>query len=338
MTDEHPAGAIDVHTHFFPRDWPSLAERFGTPDWPWMRHDGPGRAMVMVGGQEFRAVDDRCWDPAVRLRAMDRDGIAMQVMSPTPVLFSYARAPKEALEAARIFNDAALHIAAEGQGRILTFCQVPLQDVDAACAELDRSLANGHSGVEIGNHVGDTYLDDSRIVEFLQHCAEVGAPVFVHPWDMRPPAAMRGLMMPWLVGMPTETHLSIIRLILTGAFDRLPTSLRICFAHGGGSFPFWVGRLMNAWHRVEAARGTCEHPPDHYLGRFTVDSAVFDDRALQLLVATMGADRVLLGSDHPFPMGEENVGSLVRQSSLDETVKARLLEENAREFLGLVQP
>jgi len=335
VTGDASSGAIDVHAHFFPREWPSLAERFGTPDWPWMRHDSPGRATVMLGEREFRAVDARCWDADVRLEAMDRDGIALQVMSATPVLFSYGREAGEALEAARIFNDAALDIAADAHGRIVTFCQVPLQDVEAACRELDRCLANGHLGVEIGNHVGDTYLDDPGILEFLQHCAEVGAPVFVHPWDMRPPVAMQGMMMPWLVGMPAETHLSILRLILTGAFDRLPASLRICFAHGGGSFAFWLGRLANAWRQVEAARGHCEHPPEHYVSRFTVDSAVFDQRSLRLLVDVMGEQRVLLGSDHPFPMGEERVGSLVRGSDLDENVKDQVLHRNARRFLGL---
>lgn len=332
-------GPIDVHCHFLPKDWPSLAERFGTPDWPWMRHDAPGRATVMVGDREFRAVDSRCWDAQVRLEAMDREGIAVQVMSPTPVLFSYGREARQALEAARVFNDAALEIAAAADGRILTFCQVPLQDVDAACRELDRSLANGHRGVEIGNHVGDTYLDDASILEFLGHCAEAGAPVFVHPWDMRPPAAMQGQMMPWTVGMPTETHLSIIRLILSGAFDRLPPSLRICFAHGGGNFAFWLGRLVNAWRRVGAARGACERSPDEYVQRFTVDSAVFDHRSLRLLVDVMGEDRVLLGSDYPFPMGEENVGELIRSSpDLSDEVKTKLMRANGRRFLGLDGP
>lgn len=329
------AGAVDVHTHFFPRDWPSLSERFGTPDWPSMRHDAPGRATVMLGEQEFRAVDARCWDAGLRLEAMERDGIALQVMSPTPVLFSYGRDPRHALEAAKIFNDAALDIAAGGQGRIVTFCQVPLQDVDEACGELERSLANGHLGVEIGNHVGDAYLDDVAILSFLQRCAELDAAVFVHPWDMRPPPAMRGRMMPWTVGMPTETHLSIVRLILTGAFDKLPSSLRICFAHGGGNFAFWLGRLENAWRRVEAARGECEHPPETYVDRFSVDSAVFDHRSLRLLVDVMGPDRVMLGSDHPFPMGEEEVGSLIRTSGLDDGVTRALLHDNGRRFLGL---
>ena len=329
-------GAIDIHTHFFPKDWPSLADRFGTPDWPWMRHDAPGSAMVMVGEREFRAVDSRCWDPDLRLEAMDRDGIDIQAMSATPVLFSYGREPGEALEAARIFNDAALEIAAGADGRILTFCQVPLQDVDVACRELDRSLENGHRGVEIGNHVGDDYPDDAGILDFLRHCADVGAPVFVHPWDMRPPIAMTGQMMPWTVGKPTETHLSIVRLILSGAFDQLPSSLQICFAHGGGNFAFWLGRLVNAWNRVAAARGACEQSPDAYVDRFSVDCAVFDHRSLRLLIDVMGEDQVLLGSDFPFPMGEERVGGLIRSSpNLSDDTKAKVLRDNGRRFLGL---
>ena len=98
-------------------------------------------------------------------------------------------------------------------------------------------------------------------------------------------------------------------LIVSGAFDRLPESLRICFAHGGGSFAFLLGRLENAWHHHPVARGVSQFPPSHYLKRFYVDSAVFDERTLQFLVEIMGADRVLLGSDYPFPLGEERVGA-----------------------------
>jgi len=330
------AGAIDVHTHFFPAEWPSLAERFGTPDWPWLRRESPERATVMLGDKVFRAIDERSWDPQARLEAMDRDGIDIQVLSPTPVLFSYARPAKHALEAARVFNDAARAIASAAPDRLFTFCQVPLQDTDAACKELERCLANGHRGVEIGNHLGDTYLDDSAVVEFLSHCADLGAPVFVHPWDMRPPPAMQGLMLPWTIGMPVETHLSIVRLILTGAFDRLPRSLRICFAHGGGSFPFWLGRLEHAWHRVEAARGSCELPPSQYVERFMVDSVVFDPHALRLLLDVMGDDQVALGSDFPFAMGEERVGALVSTSAdIADDVKAKVLRANGERFLAM---
>jgi tryptophan 2,3-dioxygenase len=142
-------------------------------------------------------------------------------------------------------------------------------------------------------------------------------------------------MMPWTVGMPAETQLSVVALILSGAFDRLPTSLRLCFAHGGGSFAFLLGRLENAWHHQPVARGDCQHPPSNYLSRFYTDSAVFDQHALQFLVGTMGADRVMLGSDYPFPLGEERVGSLIRQSHLPQNTKTKLLSGNAARFLKL---
>src|SRR3546814_573573 len=102
-------------------------------------------------------------------------------------------------------------------------------------------------------------------------------------------------MMGWTVGMPAETQLSIVAMILSGAFDELPRSLKLCFAHGGGSFAFLLGRLQNAWIHKDIARGNYKHPPAHYVDRFSVDSAVFDEKALQLLVETMGAERVMLG-------------------------------------------
>ena len=135
--------------------------------------------------------------------------------------------------------------------------------------------------------------------------------------------------------MPAETQLSVVAMILSGAFDRLPGTLRICFAHGGGSFAFLLGRLENAWHHHPVARGQSEHPPSYYLNRLFVDSAVFDQRALQFLVGTMGADRVMLGSDYPFPLGEERVGSLVRQSDLARDAKDKILGGNASGSLDL---
>ena len=307
---------IDIHNHFFPSSWPDLAARYGTPNWPWIKHTEPGKADIMVGDRFFRHIYSACWDPEVRLQEMDRDGIDLQVISATPVLFAYERPVEHALDCAQLFNDAALELCSRGKGRLKSFCQVPLQDIDAACKELSRCMRAGHLGVQIGNHVGDKNLDDAGIVTFLHHCADEGAAVLVHPWDMFGQERMPKYMMPWTVGMPAETQLSVVALILSGAFDRLPNTLRICFAHGGGSFAFLLGRLENAWHHHPVARGDCQHPPSHYLNRFYIDSAVFDQRALQFLVGTMGADRVMLGSDYPFPLGEERVGSLIRQSNL----------------------
>lgn len=327
---------VDMHTHFFPREWEDLGKRFGTPDWPSMRHLEPGKAMVMVGEREFRPVYEACWDAGRRLEEMDREGVDLQVMCSTPVLFAYTRPVAQALYCAQLFNDAALKLAAEGKGRLKTLCQVPLQDTDAACREVSRAMKNGHLGVQIGNHVGDRDLDDAGLVTFLQHCAQEGAAVLVHPWDMLGGARTARWMMAWTVSMPAETQLSIVAMILGGAFDRLPRSLRLCFAHGGGSFAFLLGRLENAWHNRDVARGVSEHPPSHYVDRFSVDSAVFDARALRLLIEVMGATRVMLGSDYPFPLGELRVGKLLRDmAGLEDAQRARLLAGNALAFLGL---
>jgi aminocarboxymuconate-semialdehyde decarboxylase len=328
---------IDLHTHFFPSSWPDLGARYGTSDWPSIRSTEPGRAVVMLGDRVFRHVTAACWDPERRLEDMDRDGVDLQVVSATPVLFAYDRPSEAALDCARLFNDAALELCASGKGRLLPLCQVPLQDIDRSCEELSRSMRAGHLGVEIGNHVGLRNLDDEGIVTFLQHAASEGAAVFVHPWDMMARERMPRHMMAWTVGMPAETQLAIVALILSGAFDRLPRTLRICFAHGGGSFAFLLGRLENAWQRRELARGASLHSPSHYLDRFYVDSAVFDERTLRFLTSVMGEDRILLGSDYPFPLGEERVGALVRGSGLDVAAKAKLLGTNAESFLGLAK-
>jgi len=327
---------IDMHSHFLPYSWPDFAARFGTPDWPWMRHGRAGEAMVMVGDREFRPVTAACWDPAVRLAAMDRDGVDVQIMSATPVLFGYQRPAAQALECARIFNDAALEICAANPRRLKSLCQVPLQDTDLACRELSRAMDDGHLGVHIGNHVGMRDLNDEAIITFLQHCAAEDAAVFVHPWDMMAPERMPRYMLPWLVAMPAETQLSILWLILSGAFERLPRSLKLCFAHGGGSFPYLIGRVDNAWRHRDIVREDCPRLPSSYLERFYVDAAVFSADALGFLVKTMGEDRVMLGSDYPFPLGEQQVGSLIRShEELPPAVREKLLHANARRLFGL---
>ena len=162
--------AVDIHSHFLPKTWPDLAERFGTPDWPWLKHTEPGKALVMVGEQEFRPVYEACWNPSVRIEEMDRNDVDIQIMCATPLLFAYGKPAEHALECAQIFNDLALEICAHKPERLKALCQVPLQDIDAACKEVTRAMKNGHVGVQIGNHVENKNLDDEGIINFLQHC------------------------------------------------------------------------------------------------------------------------------------------------------------------------
>lgn len=325
------ADIVDVHSHHVPRGWPQLP---GGPEAPRLELRGEREAMIMLGSREFRRVTATAWDPEIRLADMDADGVAVQVVSPTPVFFSYDAPPGDATKVARIFNELALEITSASP-RLVPFCQVPLQDTDAACAELERSLADGHVGVEIGNHVGDQDLDAGGIRTFLQHCARVGVPVFVHPWDMPAAPRLDRWMAQWLVGMPAETHLSILALVLGGVFDDVSEDLRICFAHGGGSFAYWLGRMDNAWHQRPDVIATSDAPPSSYVGRFSVDSVVFQPESLRLLVDTLGAGSVMVGSDYPYPLGERPVGAVVDRSDfLDQAQRAMIQRGNAERFLG----
>lgn len=327
---------IDMHTHFFPRIAREEAEQLDPSRAPWLRTNADGSGHIMQGDRPFRPVDAPLWDPARRIEEMDRDGVDVQFFCATPVMFGYAYPVERAAAWAQRMNDRALEFAAHAPKRLKPLAQVPLQDVDAACREASRAKAGGHLGVQIGNHVAEKNLDDAGLVEFLAHCGREGIPVLVHPWDMMGTDRMRQWMLPWLVGMPAETQLGILSLILSGAFERLPRGLRLCFAHGGGSFAFLLGRVENAWHQRDIVRKDCPRPPSAYVDRFCVDSAVFDERALRLLVEVMGEDRVMLGSDYPFPLGEERVGALIgAAAALGEGARRKIRGANAAAFFGL---
>ncbi|MCO4799685.1 MAG: amidohydrolase [Colwelliaceae bacterium] len=332
---------IDIHSHFFPKTWPDLQAKFGGDDWPWLKHlpnngESFDKAMLMKGAQEFRPIYSACWDAQVRLAQLDEQGVEQQIISATPILFAYEKPIEEALYCAQLFNDAALEICQQGQGRLFALAQVPLQDIDAACKEASRAMNTGHVGIQIGNHVGEKNMDDEGVLTFLQHCADEGIPVFVHPWDMMAAERTKNYMMGWTVGMPAESQLSIVSMILGGGFDRVSQSLKICFAHGGGSFAFLLGRLENAWLHRDIARGKSEQPPSFYLDRFFLDTAVFDHDALDLLVKKVGTAKLMFGTDYPFPLGEQQMGQLIKTSqTLTKTEQQQLLANNAEQFFNL---
>jgi aminocarboxymuconate-semialdehyde decarboxylase len=327
---------IDVHSHLFPRITRDEAQAID-PRAPWLAAHEHGTGQIMVGDQPFRPVESRLWDSRARLRWMDETGIDMQFVCATPVMFGYAWEPRSAVPWAARMNDLALEFCAADPARLKALAQVPLQDIDASCREVSRSRAAGHIGVQIGNHVGTRGLDDPGILDFLRHCAAERMPVLVHPWDMMGDARMKKWMLPWLVAMPAETQLGMLSLILSGAFERLPHELELIFAHGGGSFAYLLGRVDNAWRHRDIVRADCPNVPSTYCDRFSVDSVIFDPGALELLTATMGTARVMLGTDAPFPLGEQQPGALVETVFAgDVGTRDAILAGNARRVFALM--
>jgi len=292
---------------------------------------------MMIGEHRFRDVSPNTWDAATRLDDCDRDGVRAQVLSTVPVMFSYWAKARDTLDLSRMLNDHIAEVVSESPNRFAGLATLPMQAPDLAVKELTRSVRElGLQGAQIGSHVNDWNLDQPELFPVFEAAAELGASIFVHPWDMLAPERMERYWMRWLVGMPTETTIAVCSILFGGVLERLPR-LKIGFAHGGGSFPGTIGRIQHGFDvRPDLCATHNDKPPTSYVGKFYVDSLVHEPAALRLLIDLVGADRVALGSDYPFPLGEARPGSLIEgMHDLDESVKERLLGGTALEFLGL---
>ncbi len=328
---------IDLHTHILPPAWPDLRKRYGYGGFVQLEHQGPRCARMMIDGRLFREVDDRTYDPARRLADCDRLGVTMQVLSTVPVMFSYWAQPRDGHDLARILNDHLAEVVRSHPDRFVGLGTLPMQAPDLAIQEMERcSRELGLAGVQIGSHVNDWNLDHPALFPVWQAAEQLGLAVFVHPWDMLGRERMSKYWLPWLVGMPAETCLAICSLIFGGVFEKLPR-LRVCFAHGGGSFPGTFGRIEHGFDvRPDLCAVDNAKSPREYLGRFYVDSLVHEAGALRTLIRLLSAERIALGSDYPFLLGEAEPGKLIESmEDLSPTVKERLLAGTAREFLGL---
>src|SRR5213595_4070869 len=280
---------------------------------------------MMIGDRVFREITDNVWDPARRIGECDRDRVSMQVLSTVPVMFSYWAKPADALDLSRRLNDHIAEVVRANPTRFTGLATIPLQDPDLAARELERCVRElGLRGAQIGTHVDanqhfgriDTLnLDNAFLQPVWSAAEELDAAVFVHPWDMLGKERMRKYWLPWLVGMPAETSLAICSMIFGGVLERFP-KLRVAFAHGGGAFPFTIGRIEHAFDvRPDLVATDNDTNPRKYLARhddnegtiparFYVDSLVHDADALKMLLKLLGVQRVAFGSDYPFPLGE----------------------------------
>ncbi len=335
---------IDMHAHVLPRDWPRLKERYGYGGFIYLEHASEARPDIRPGyahmmrddGHFFREVEPNLWDPALRIEDCDRFDIDLQVLSTVPVMFAYWAKPQDTLDLCGILNDdIAAHVQAY-PGRFAGVGSLPMQAPDLAVRELQRCREIGLCGVQIGSHIGEHNLDDERFEELWAAAQQHDMAVFVHPWDMMGKERMPRHWLPWLVGMPAETSLAICSLIMGGVLDRYP-DVKFVFAHAGGAFLGTVGRIDHGWRvRPDLCQTHTEEPPSSYLKRIYVDAITHDEDMLKLLVSRMGADRVMLGTDYPFPLGELQPGKLIEEcDAFDDATTARLLAGTAIEVFGL---
>lgn len=322
---------IDFHTHAAPTGLPDFATALGDPRWP-VFHASDGAGRLWINGAEVRTVPEQAWCAARRVEYMDSVGVDLHVMSPLPPLLVDWAAAAPAAEFCAHVNDGIAAMIAAAPTRLAGLAIVPLQDERRALTELERVHAAGFRGVQIGTRAGDVELDHPSARGFFTRCAELGMTVFVHPlilgdstpWTTR----ISGFPLTFGLGMTTDTAIAAGALILGGVTAELP-DLKVCLAHGGGTFAWSLPRLE------KACEMTGSDPIVDGMRNVYVDTVVYDRANLGYLLAKLGPERVLGGSDYPLPAADTSTeGSLAQ---LHPEVAAAVAGGNAARLLGLPQ-
>lgn len=326
---------VDIHTHIIPENIPDFKGMFGYGGFIHLDHHKSCSARMMKDDKFFREIEDNCWNPETRLRECDHHQVDVQVLSTIPVMFSYWAKPEDCLQVSMFLNDHIAEIVERYPDRFVGLGTLPMQSTELAVKELERCKEIGLKGIQIGSHVEDMNLDREELFPIFQACEQLDMAVFVHPWDMMSKEKMEKYWLPWLVGMPAESSLAICSMIFGGVFERLP-KLRVAFAHGGGSFPATIGRIEHGFNvRPDLVAVDNNVNPKDYLGKFYLDSLVHDGKMLDYLIDLVGVDKIALGTDYPFPLGELEPGSLINGMPYSDEVKSKLLHESALDWLNM---
>jgi aminocarboxymuconate-semialdehyde decarboxylase len=289
----------------------------------------------MIKGSVYRTVSDGCWSVPRRIENMDDARVARQVLSPMPELLSYWLPLADAKAMIRYLNEQIAEMVGRAPQRFVGLGCVPLQDGDAAIAELEYVMKElRFAGVEIASHVNGTSIGDPRFEPFFAAAERMGAAIFVHA--LRPAGLDRivGAFPEQAVCFPGDIALAAASMITGGIGARHP-KLRIAFSHGGGALSILLPRLVHAWTMIAKAKESLTESPAVTARRFYYDDLVFDPEAIRFLVQSFGASQIVLGTDYPFAMGDADPLGTLEKAGFDSQTVAAITSLNAKKFLSL---
>jgi aminocarboxymuconate-semialdehyde decarboxylase len=324
------AEAIDTHSHFVPREIPGKPGH--NPLWPSIELKGADSAAVMVGGKVFRAIDSRSWDAARRLDDMAADDIDVQVVSPMPELLSHWFPGDDADALCRYINEGIAALCGAHPRRFLGLGMVPMQEPSLAARRLDGIRSLGLRGIEIGTHINGVPLGDARLHEVYAAAEEAGLTVMIHPLHPLGLDRMGGRSeLAAVAAFPLETAFAAVSLMTNGIPARFP-KLRILLSHGGGALPWILPRLQHARNLGPPLDSLFSANPGEIARAFHYDTILYDREALEYLVAKVGRDRLVIGSDYPFTIKQDRPAEFAERSL---GIAREVFAANARELFGI---
>lgn len=321
---------IDVHVHAAPRRYLKALAQITSVE------ERDGAFLVadidQMGGPLRLGADFH--EPERLLARLDACGVDIGVVSLATMMLGYQRPTITAVRLAEAANAGLAEFAATGHGRFRWLATVPFQDLGQSLRILGDAMRAGASGVQIGSNVNGRNLDDPVFAEFFTAAAELRAFVLVHSVDCLAPQRLARHYLSNIVGNPYESGLAVGSVIFGRVLERAP-GLRLCFCHGGGAAPAMAARWDRAWAIGRLDGTTLERAPSSYFRDVWFDSLVYGEEQLRLLTALAGTDRVLLGSDTPFPIADpEPVARLRRIAWLSDDQRNAILGANVAPLLA----
>lgn len=322
---------VDLHFHHVPEFFVEELRHAN----PWDKSVEPAAAgeVLRVGAARIPLGREH-WDIEETLRLMDERRIDVAAISPSPLLFHFHLDAHLVAGLHRRVNDHLATLAREHPKRFAPLGTLPMQDPHLALAELEHCMDIGLKGVEIETHVAGRNLDATELRPVFRRAAQLGAVMFLHPLAVLGQDRLRQWYLSNLIGNPTDTAVAVASLIFGGVLDEAP-DLNIVCAHGGGTTACLCGRWDHGW-RVRPELRALPRAPSEYLRRFHYDTLTHSPAMLNLLLDIVGADRLVLGSDFPYDMGNPDVVAAIESHPrLGKSERARILGENARKLLRL---
>ena len=327
---------IDVHSHAIPADiielYRSEPAKYGLSV-----SEEPGRekSLIMNNGHVFPLLD-QFHDVKTRLADMDSRGVDVELVTPAPTIVFYDQPIKEALPLFQKINDALAAMCAKEPKRLIACGTLPLQDVAASCAEVQRLVERyGTRMIMVNTHVNGRYYDEPEFLPLFEVCERLDVILFFHPLNGNTSYGLGPYYLTNLLGNAIDTTISATRLTLGGALKKYP-GCKCMFAHGGGFLPYQRGRVQHGYNmREESKVGLGGTPPAEIFDRLYFDTITHGDPALEFLISSHGADRIMLGSDYPFDMADiRHPDKVLNLPGLSSSDKEKVLSQNILRLLG----